>query len=65
MTIQEMVNQLSREERFMGTVHAMNTLLMEKGIYTPPEFDAVFMAWGQTQLKKNVIERPGCQSPDI
>jgi hypothetical protein len=35
MSFDEIVELASRDERFMATVYAMNTLLIHKGIYTP------------------------------
>jgi 3-hydroxyacyl-CoA dehydrogenase len=59
LTIKDAVEALSREERFMGTVHAMNTLLIHKGLYTQKEFDAIFCRWARTQLKRDRNDRPG------
>lgn len=59
MTMPEAAKLLSREERFMGTVHAMNTLLIHKGIYTQQEFDEIFCRWAKTQLSRPKAERPG------
>jgi hypothetical protein len=42
---------LSRDERFKATVYAMNTLLVEKGIYSPEEFEFHFRHWAQ-KVKK-------------
>ena len=38
---------LSREERFMATVYALRTLLVEKGILAPEELDYHFRQWAQ------------------
>ena len=43
---------LSRQERFMATVYAMNTLLVQKGVYTGAEFDGLFVQWAEAQRKK-------------
>ncbi len=59
MTMPEAAKLLSREERFMGTVHAMNTLLIHKGIYTQQEFDVIFCRWAKTQFARPKSERPG------
>jgi len=32
---EEAMERLSREERFRATVYAMNTLLVQKGVYSP------------------------------
>ena len=61
-SIVDAVEALSREERFMGTVHAINTLLIHKGIYSQQEFDAVFCRWAKTQLNRARNKRPGHRS---
>jgi hypothetical protein len=38
----EAMERLSRDERFRATVYAMNTLLVQKGIYSPEEFEFQF-----------------------
>jgi len=50
--MREAVKLLSREERFKATVAAMNTLLIEKRIYTQQEFDQIFCQWAQAKLSK-------------
>jgi hypothetical protein len=45
MSFDEIVELASRDERFMATVYAMNTLLIHKGIYTREEFEALFAEW--------------------
>ena len=62
LTMPEAAKLLSREERFMATVAAMNTLLIEKRIYTQQEFDEIFCAWAQSQLSKPRQQRPGWRS---
>jgi hypothetical protein len=47
ISFQEAMNELSRDERFRATVYAMNTLLVEKGIYSPEEFEFHFRQWAQ------------------
>jgi hypothetical protein len=51
-SMREAVKLLSREERFMATVAAMNTLLIEKGVYTQQEFDEIFCQWAEAQVSK-------------
>jgi hypothetical protein len=36
------MEKLSREGRFRATVYSMNTLLVQKGIYSPEEFEFQF-----------------------
>ena len=62
LTAPEAAKLLSREERFMATVAAMNTLLIEKQIYTQEEFDEIFCNWAQAQLSKPKQQRPGWRS---
>jgi hypothetical protein len=59
LTVQDASVILSREERFMATVYAMNTLLVQKGFYTQQEFDSLFCRWAKTQLRRPKNERPG------
>jgi len=58
----EAASLLSREERFMGTVAAMNTLLIEKRIYTQEEFDAIFCDWAAAQTAKPKVQRTGSRA---
>jgi len=44
------MERLSREERFRATVYAMNTLLVQKGIYSPEEFEFQFRQFAQKNL---------------
>jgi hypothetical protein len=48
---EDAINRLSREERFRATVYAMNTLLVQKGIYSPEEFEFQFRQFAQKNLK--------------
>ena len=59
LTIREAVELLSREERFMATVAAMNTLLIAKGVYKQAEFDEIFCQWAEAQQSKLKIARVG------
>ena len=43
----EAMEKLSREVRFRATVYAMNTLLVQKGIYSPEEFEFQFRQFAQ------------------
>jgi hypothetical protein len=46
----EAMERLSREERFRATVYAINTLLVQKGIYSPEEFEFQFRQFAQKNL---------------
>ena len=52
ISFEDAMEALSRDERFKATVYAMNTLLVQKGIYSPEEFEFQFRQWAQKQLKK-------------
>ncbi|MFZ0774511.1 MAG: hypothetical protein WCA49_16555 [Candidatus Sulfotelmatobacter sp.] len=41
------MEKLSREERFRATVYSMNTLLVQKGVYSPEEFEFQFRQFAQ------------------
>ncbi len=47
----EAMDKLSREDRFRAAVYAMNTLLVQKGIYSPQEFEFQFRQFAQKQLR--------------
>jgi hypothetical protein len=51
ISFDEAMNRLSREERFRATVYAMNTLLVQKGIYSPEEFEFQFRQFAQKKLR--------------
>ena len=45
MSFEEAIGLAARDERFMATVYAMNTLLIHKGIYAQTEFEELFVEW--------------------
>jgi hypothetical protein len=47
----------SRDEAFKATVYAMNTLLVQKGVYTQNEFQNVFVQWVEKEEAKKVRVR--------
>jgi len=51
ISFEEAMEKLSRDERFRATVYAMNTLLVQKGIYSPEEFEFHFRQFAQKQIK--------------
>ena len=51
ISFDEAMTRLSREERFRATVYAMNTLLVQKGIYSPEEFEFQFRQFAQKNLR--------------
>jgi hypothetical protein len=52
MTFKEAMQVAKRDERFMATIYAMNTLLIDKGIYSREEFDALFVEWVRKEERK-------------
>jgi hypothetical protein len=48
---EEAMEKLSRDDRFRATVYAMNTLLVQKGVYSPGEFELQFCQFAQKNLK--------------
>jgi hypothetical protein len=54
MSFDEALRLASRDERFMATIHAMNTLLIQKGIYTTEEFESIFIEWVNKEKRKKV-----------
>jgi hypothetical protein len=51
LSFEEAIEVLSREERFMATVSAMNSLLIKKGIYSTAEFQKIFVDWAAAQVQ--------------
>jgi hypothetical protein len=52
MTFEQALDLVSRDERFMATVYAMNTLLIHKGVYTQGEFESLFTEWVKKEERK-------------
>ena len=46
------VAESTREERFMATVYAINTLLIHKGFYTKKEFRQLYEEWLRKEEQK-------------
>ena len=55
ISFDEAIELVSREDRYKATVYAMNTLLIQKGIYTTQEFEANFCQWVETILKERAF----------
>ncbi|MGB2605074.1 MAG: hypothetical protein WBC78_15865 [Candidatus Sulfotelmatobacter sp.] len=51
ISFDEAMEKLSREERFRATIYSMNTLLVQKGIYSPDEFEFQFRQFAQKNLR--------------
>jgi len=52
MSYEEATRIASRDEGFMATVYAMNTLLIHKGIYSKEEFRNLFVEWVEKEEGK-------------
>jgi hypothetical protein len=52
MSFDEAIELASRDEPFMATVYAMNTLLIQKGVYAQREFETLFAEWMQKEQHK-------------
>jgi hypothetical protein len=63
MSFQEALDTLSRDERFKATVYAMNSLLIQKGVYSPAEFEKLFTEWAEKQRAENRAEVPASLHP--
>lgn len=57
MSFDQIIEAASRDERFMATVYAMNTLLIHKGIYTQKEFEVLFLEWMRKENRKKSPRR--------
>jgi hypothetical protein len=51
ISFEDAMERLSRDEHFRATVYAMNTLLVQKGIYSPEEFEFQFRQFAQKHLR--------------
>jgi hypothetical protein len=49
MSFQEALDTLSRDDRFKATIYAMNSLLIQKGVYSRAEFEKLFSEWAEKQ----------------
>ena len=62
MSFDEAMRLASRDEAFKATVYAMNSLLIQKGIYTQDEFEQLFAEWVNKEESKKArshgISRP-------
>jgi hypothetical protein len=62
MSYEEAMRKASRDEAFKATVYAMNSLLIQKGIYTQDEFQQLFAEWVKKEESKKTrasdVSRP-------
>jgi hypothetical protein len=52
MSFEEAIEVASRDETFKASVYAMNTLLIQKGVYTQEEFRLIFVEWVEKELRR-------------
>jgi hypothetical protein len=50
MSFEEALEVVSRDDRFKATIYAMNTLLIEKGVYSREEFETLFVEWVRKEV---------------
>jgi hypothetical protein len=52
MSFEEALQASTRDEGFKATIYAMNSLLIQKGIYTQEEFQKLFIEWVEKEQRK-------------
>jgi hypothetical protein len=66
MSFQEALETLSCDERFKATVYAMNSLLIQKGVYTPEEFEQMFKEWAEKErARAGAAPQPHLPAPAL
>jgi hypothetical protein len=65
MSFEEALLLASRDEGFKATVYAMNTLLIQKGIYAQGEFQALFVEWVEKEPQPKVPEKSRAQASTV
>ena len=66
MSFQEALDMLSREERFKATVYAMNSLLIQKGVYAPEEFEQMFKERAEKErVRPDAANGPHLPAPTL
>ncbi len=63
MSFEEALDQASRDDAFKATIYAMNTLLIDKGVYTRDEFETLFVEWVHKEQGKSRLH--GCAKESI
>ena len=56
MSFEQALETVSRDERFKATVYAMNTLLIQKGVYTQQEFESLFVEWVKKEVRRKTSD---------
>ena len=57
MSFEEALEAASRDAKFRATVYAINTLLIQKAVYTQQEFEALFVEWVSKELRRTPTEK--------
>ncbi len=52
MSFEEALQASTRDEGFKATIYAMNSLLIQKGIYTQEEFQKLYIEWVEKEQRK-------------
>ena len=52
MSFEEALQASTRDEGFKATIYAMNSLLIQNGIYTQEEFQKLFVEWVEKEQRK-------------
>jgi hypothetical protein len=55
MSYEQALDRLARDDRFKATIYAMNTLLIDKGVYSQAEFQKLFVEWATKEPVKSVF----------
>jgi hypothetical protein len=62
MSFEEALAAASRDEGFKATVYAINTLLIQKGVYTQEEFQSFFVEWIERELRRKQLDGANVRS---
>jgi len=62
MSFEEALNLASRDDAFKATIYAMNTLLIDKGVYTREEFESLFVEWVHKEQRRGHPREPARES---
>lgn len=60
MSFDEALSLASRDDGFRATVYAMNTLLINKGVYTQEEFQQMFVEWVAKEQRR--VQAPAARA---
>jgi hypothetical protein len=52
ISFNDAMERMSRDDRFRATIYAVNTLLVQKGVYSPEEFEFQFCQFAQKNLPR-------------